>query len=178
MMKYLTILAIFFASTLQSTSAAADTQTTQERTSPIEDGFRMDGRRDRKVIRKSELEQLPESLQDLDHLRQWKEEDYEAIMSVMSGTTNLRQRKMQHTNGGEYEKKAYYTSTQTRVTDWQKIALWFFITLFVALAFYIYALKRELSTLNQYLPLGYKLFADTEDASEEQERPVDGVEMS
>ena len=156
MTKYLTILAIFLACALQSTAATLNT-------------------RERKVRRLSEIDQTQESIRDY---RQWKEEDYEAIMSIMSGgQRNLRQRQLQHTEDGRYQKKPYYTRTQTIVTKGQKIALYFFAMLTAALAIYVCALKRELSTLNQYLPLGYKLFPDT-DASEEQVRPTDGVEMS
>lgn len=94
--------------------------------------------------------------------RQWKEEDYEDLMSVISGQRNLRHRLLQQ-NDGEYQKKPYTTRQQTVVKRWQKIALGTVVSATVFLAFYIFALKRELSTLTQYIPLGYRLFPAEEE---------------
>ena len=174
MMKYFTIFAICFASCLlQSTASSVANNPSPQHSQ----GFKLNER----VRKTRKLSDTDATARDL--LRQWKEDDYEELMNVMSGRPNLRQnRKLQHSNNnnnnnGDYQKRPYYKREQPKVLQWQKIALGTIITATVALACYVYALKRELSTLNQYLPLGYKLFPDT-DASEEVERPADGVEMS
>jgi len=112
------------------------------------------------------------------HLRRWKEEDYQALMSAISGQGNLRHRRTQGNSSSSYQKKPYYTASQTRVAKWQKAALGTLVTATAFLAFYVYALKKELSSLNQYLPLGYKLFSDAGEMDEEEEMASNGVEMN
>lgn len=158
MMKYLTLFVII-ASALRLVDASPITS----------DGFKLNTR-ERSARKLSDVDQ---DNKDTD-LRQWNEEDYEAIMSVMSGQKNLRHRILQK-NDSEYKKKPYYTSQQTTVRGWQKYALGFFGTSMVLLALYVCHLKNELSHLNQYIPLGYKLFPDSEP---EEEQLPGGVQMS
>lgn len=158
-MKYLSLLLIFFFASAIQLTAAQSSYSSQ--------GFSLN-KRVRKARRLSEVSQ--------DHdFRQWKEDDYEAIMRTMTGQGNLRSRRMQQ-NSGDYNKKPYYSMQQTSsVKSWQKIAL-ATLGLGVCLALlYVCALRRELSFLNQYIPLGYKLFPDT--PSPEEERAVAGVEL-
>ena len=173
MMKYSTIFAIFFASCILrvTTAANASSRTSQ--------GFKLNDRVKKAVRKLSDTEAT--TVQDYDLLRQWKEEDYEELMNVMMPSVrggNLRYRQLQRSNNGGYVKKQrYFTMEQPRVSRWQKVALATIITAIIALAWYICALKRELSHLNQYMPLGYKLFPESTEASEEV-RPADGVEMN
>ena len=162
MMKYLALFVVV-ASALQLADAAAITS----------DGFRLQQRTSR-VRKLSQANQAPESAEDTD-LRQWKEDDYEELMKVMSGQNNLRHRQLQN-DKNDYQKKPYYTKQQVTWRRWQKITMATLGTAMVFLAIYICALKKELSSLTQYIPLGYKLFPDTE--PEEEERYTDGVQMS
>eukprot|EP00580_Thalassiosira_gravida_P006123 CAMPEP_0201632904 /NCGR_PEP_ID=MMETSP0493-20130528/6387_1 /ASSEMBLY_ACC=CAM_ASM_000838 /TAXON_ID=420259 /ORGANISM="Thalassiosira gravida, Strain GMp14c1" /LENGTH=80 /DNA_ID=CAMNT_0048104513 /DNA_START=160 /DNA_END=402 /DNA_ORIENTATION=+ len=75
----------------------------------------------------------------------------------------------------------------TPVAGWQKIVLAVIGTVTVLMALYVCALRRELSYLNEYLPLGFKLFPDanaplSSDAEGEEDERVGGdtsvVEMS
>lgn len=159
-MKFFALYVAIFATVVQLASAARHVAASK--------GYPLD-KRVRKTGKMSS-----ESAYDTD-LRRWKEEDYEAIMTTMSGGLNLRHRRTQHRGGSGYQKKPYYTRQQVIVRKWQKVALATIITATVALGFYVCALKRELSTLNQYLPLGYKLFPDSDP---EEERVGNGVEMS
>mmetsp|Transcript_10730 Transcript_10730/g.23774 ORF Transcript_10730/g.23774 Transcript_10730/m.23774 type:complete len:171 (-) Transcript_10730:14-526(-) len=170
MMKYLTLFAIIvFASILQSTMAQ---EVSSIEVNDSSKGFKLK-KRVRSARKLSEINERPESIQDA-NLRQWKEEDYDAIMSTMSGQSNLRHRQMQQ--GGDYQKKPYYTMQQTTVMRWQKIVLSSIVMAVIALALYVCSLRKELSALNQYLPLGYKLFSEAD--VPEEESNVDGVEMS
>ena len=109
-------------------------------------------------------------------LRQWNENEYETIMNGLSGQSNLRHRNMQQQTGN-YQNQQYYLPDQRRMANWQIFALVVSVTGTVVFAYFAYTLRHELSTLNQYLPLGYRLFP-AHDSSEEEDRPVGGVEMS
>ena len=63
------------------------------------------------------------------------------------------------------------------MAKWQIVGLVVSITGTVVFAYFAYTLRNELSMLTQYLPLGYRLFP-AHDSSEEEDRPVGGVEMS
>ena len=167
-MKYWSLFAIFFAYIIQLTTVVDASPTKNINTNK---GYYKLEKRDRKVHKISDL--------DIDdaNLRQWDEDEYNAIMSTMSGgTNNLRHRQLQNGNNNDpYQQKPQYTSTQTVTTGWQKAALISCGLVFFGLLFYVISLRNELAHLNQYIPLGYKLFPDN---AEEEERPSPtGVEM-
>jgi hypothetical protein len=159
----LSIFTFFFASVLHSTVARG--------VLPQAKGFQLNERA-RKTIRLSDIDQRDLSVQDV-NLRQWNAEEYEAIMSSLSGQGNLRHRQTQQNGDYTYS----YVGSDKGVTKWQITALVFVITATVALAYYAWALRHELSHLNQYLPLGYKLFPESGDLYDD-EGKVDGVELS
>ena len=137
----------------------------------IIEGFKLHNR-DRKVIKIDNLH-----LSDHDTtLRQWNEDEYESIMNGLSGQSNLRHRNMQQQTGS-YQNQQYYLPEQRRMAKWQIVGLVVSITGTVVFAYFAYTLRNELSMLTQYLPLGYRLFP-AHDSSEEEDRPVGGVEMS
>ena len=140
--------------------------------SPTREGFKLD-KRVRKTMKLSDVGNFLLSDREA-NLRQWNEDEYELIMSSLSGQGNLRHRLMQQNDN--YQSGEYYLPEQRRLKNWQIIALMISVTGSLFFAYYAYTLRNELSTLNQYLPLGYKLFPD-HDASED-ERPIDGVEIS
>ncbi|KAL3758070.1 hypothetical protein ACHAWU_009274 [Discostella pseudostelligera] len=177
MMKqlYLALVVIFFAAVLPQSTVASDSASS---TTGSSKGFNL-SKRERKTIKIDDLH-----IQVSDHdtnLRQWNEDEYESIMNGISGGQgNLRHRNMrnmQQQQNGNNQSEQYYLPEQSRMSNWQIIALVVSVTGTVFFAYYAYTLRHELSTLNQYLPLGYKLFPD-HDASEECDRPVGGVEMS
>lgn len=177
MMKqlYLALVVIFFAAVLPQSTVASDSASS---TTGSSKGFNLI-KRERKTIKIDDLH-----IQVSDHdtnLRQWNEDEYESIMNGISGGQgNLRHRNMrnmQQQQNGNNQSEQYYLPEQSRMSNWQIIALVVSVTGTVFFAYYAYTLRHELSTLNQYLPLGYKLFPD-HDASEECDRPVGGVEMS
>ena len=185
-MKYLaSLFVILIATTLQQSTAVA---AVVDQSSPVHlddttsrlEGFKLNKRvrRSRKI---SDIDEQQSQTEDVTDLRRWKEEDYNDIMTIMSGGNNLRHRQLQHksSSGSTYhhQKKSYYTRTQTTVRKWQKIALGTIITATIAMAFYVWSLRNELSTLNQYIPLGYKLFSDADVDDEEERGTVAGVEM-
>lgn len=184
-MKYFTtLLVIYFASvlhlpTMVSSKEVSSSSSIKAVNSTPNKGYKLENRV-RKVRKRSDIVQ--DNIIPSDRLRQWDEEEYEAIMGTMSGQQNLRHRMMQqHSSNSEYQKKPYYSTTSgqhTTVTvtkTWQKAALGSCTIIFFALLFYVIALKKELASLNQYMPvLGYKLFTDH---GEEEERPTTGVEM-
>ena len=94
-------------------------------------------------------------------------------MSNLSGQGNLRRRQMQQSGDFTYS----YVGQDKGVTKWQTAALVFVVAATVALACYACALRHELSHLNQYLPLGYKLFPEGGTTDDDAAR-VDGVELS
>ena len=184
-MKYFTtLLVIYFASVLQLPTVVSSKEVSSSLSTKAVDGTPNKGYKLENRLRKvRKISNIEENNIPSDHLRQWDEEEYEAIMGTMSGQHNLRQRMMQqHSNNSnsEYQKKPYYTSVQhTTVTvtkTWQKPALGSCALIFFALLFYVIALKKELASLNQYIPLGYKLFPDHGE-EEEERRPTSGVEM-
>ena len=158
----LTLFAIFFASVFQSTAA---------RGSSTSQGFQLNERA-RKTIKLSDIDQRGLSVDDI-NLRQWNAEEYEAIMSNLSGQGNLRHRQMQQSGDFTYS----YVGQDKGATKWQIAALVFVVTATVGLACYAYALRHELSHLNQYLPLGYTLFPESGTTNDDAAR-VDGVELS
>lgn len=162
----LILLAIFFASVLHSTVADGSTSASK--------GFQLN-ERTRKTIKRSDVADEDASVSNL---RQWNAEEYEAIMSSLSGHSlrgisgagSLRHRQMQQQS---------YQQTKS-VTKWQIITLATVITATVGLGYYACSLRYELSTLEKYkeylpLGLGYKLFPDT-DMDDETTR-VNGVEL-
>jgi len=168
-MKYWTLFAISFAYNIQLTTVVDASPTKNINTNK---GYYRLEKRDRKVHKISDL-----NAKDIANLRQWDEDEYNAIMSTMSGgTNNLRHRQLQNGNNNDpYQQKPQYTSTQTVTTGWQKAALISCGLVFFGLLFYVISLRNELAHLNQYIPLGYKLFPDN---AEEEERPAaTGVEM-
>ena len=173
--KHITLFLVFVAFAIDRSAASSveannDIDTTNQ-------GFKLN-KRQRKVHTLSETAYF-QATDTEDELRQWKEEDYNAIMTTMSGG-NLRHRQLQRGNINDYQKKPYYSSTsssQIMVMTWQKVAIGIFATLTLFLAFYVYALKKELRSLTQYIPLGYKLFPDEDPLENEESRTVDGVEM-
>ena len=164
-MKCWTLFAIFFAYIIQLSSVDAASPTKNINTNK---GYYKLEKRDRKVHKISDLD-------DIANLRQWDEDEYNAIMSTMSGgTNNLRHRQLQN-NNDQYQQKPQYTSTQSVTRGWQKAALISCGLVFFALLAYVISLRNELAHLNQYIPLGYKLFPEN---AEEEERPsATGVEM-
>lgn len=150
----LVLLAILFASVLHLT--VADGSTTSK-------GFPLN-ERTRKTIKRSEAADEDVSVMNL---RQWNAEEYEAIMSNLSGQNSLRgiygagsfrHRQMQQSQSFQQTKV---------VTKWQIITLVIVITATVGLGYYACSLRYELSTLKKYkeylpLNLGYKLFPDTD----------------
>ena len=174
-MKYLTLFVIFFASILQSANAVEALSTTIK-------GFKLD-QRTRKVVSREDVANHSNNNNNNIDLRQWDEDEYEAIMSTMSGSkggTYLRHQQHRQTQH-QKEKNPYYSSSSssgtkyvTKTQNWQKFTLGFFAVLFFALLFYVVSLKNELATLNQYIPLGYKLFPDYVD--EEEERVTSGMQ--
>ena len=177
-MKYLTLFVIFFASILQSANAVEASSTTIK-------GFKLD-QRTRKVVSREDVANHSNNNNNNNiDLRQWDEDEYEAIMSTMSGSkvgTYLRHQQHRQTQQ-QKEKNPYYSSSSssgtkyvTKTQTWQKCTLGFFAVLFFALLLYVISLKNELATLNQYIPLGYKLFPDNVD--EEEERVTAGMQMS
>lgn len=158
----LTLFAIVFASVFQTTAA---------RGSSTSQGFQLNERA-RKTIKLSDIDQRGLSVDDI-NLRQWNAEEYEAIMSNLSGQGNLRHRQMQQSGDFTYS----YVGQDKGATKWQIAALVFVVTATVGLACYAYALRHELSHLNQYLPLGYTLFPESETTNDDAAR-VDGVELS
>ena len=158
----LTLFAIFVASVFQSTAA---------RGSSTSQGFQLNERA-RKTSKLSDIDQQGLSVED-NNLRQWNAEEYDAIMSNLSGQGNLRHRQMQQSGDFTYS----YVGQDKGVTKWQIAALVFVVTATVGLACYAYALRHELSHLNQYLPLGYTLFPESGTTDDDAAR-VDGVELS
>ena len=197
-MKYFTtttLLVIYFASILELPTVAQAAKEVSS-SSPIKGtesskGYKLENRV-RKVRKRSNNIEDDDNNIPSDHLRQWDEEEYEAIMGTMSGQHNLRQRMLQQqqqqhgSSNSEYQKKPYYSTSgggqqQQHTTiivtrTWQKAALGSCTLIFFALLFYVIALKKELASLNQYIPLGYKLFPDHGE-EEEGERPTSGVEL-
>ena len=169
-MKYWTIFAVFFAYIIQISSVVDAASPTKHINT--NKGYYTLEKRDRKVHKISDLD----SIEDIANKRQWDEDEYNAIMSTMSGgTNNLRHRQLQSTNE-TYQQKPQYNSTQSVTRGWQKALLISCGCIFFALLFYVISLRNELAHLNQYVPLGYKLFPDN--AEEESERPqASGVEM-
>ena len=160
------LLAIFFASILQST--VADGSTTSK-------GFPLNERA-RKTIKRSDVADEDVSVMNL---RQWNAEEYEAIMSNLSGQNSLRgiygagslrHRQMQQSQSFQQTK---------RVTKWQFITLVIVITATVGLGYYACSLRYELSALEKYkeylpLGLGYKLFPETDI---DDDTRINGVEL-
>jgi hypothetical protein len=128
--------------------------------------------RARKTIRLSDIDQRELSDRDI-NLRHWNAEEYEAIMSNLSGQGNLRHRQMQQSSDFSYS----YVGQDKGVMKWQIAALVFVVTATVGLACYAYALRHELSHLNQYLPLGYTLFPESGTTDDDAAR-AEGVELS
>ena len=159
----LALFAFFFASVLHSTVARGAL--------PQVKGFHLNERA-RKTIRLSDIDQRDFSVWD-SNLRQWNAKEYEAIMSSLSGQGNLRHRQTQQNGDYTYS----HVGQDKGVTKWQIAALVIVITATVALACYACALRHELSHLNQYLPLGYKLFPESGNLYDD-EGKVDGVELS
>ena len=170
-MQYWTLFAIFFAYTIQIPSVVDASPTKNINTNK---GYYRLEKRDRKVHKISDL-----NIEDIANLRQWDEDEYNAIMSTMSGgTNNLRHRQLQNGNNNEpYQQKPQYTSTQTVTTGWQKAALISCGLVFFGLLFYVISLRNELAHLNQYIPLGYKLFPDNAEEESEERPSATGVEM-
>ena len=168
-MKYLTLFAIFFAYIIQLTTVDAASPTKNINTNK---GYYKLEKRDKKVYKISNLD-----IEDIANLRQWDEDEYNAIMSTMSGgTNNLRHRQLQN-NNDPYQQKPQYTSTTTVTRGWQKAALISCGLVFFALLAYVISLRNELAHLNQYIPLGYKLFPDNAEEESEERPSATGVEM-
>ncbi len=110
------------------------------------------------------------------NLRRWNTEEYEAIMGNLSGRGGSRRhRRLQGGGGDDF---AYsYVGQGGGVTRWQIAALVLTVAATVALGGYACSLRHELSHLNQYLPLGYKLFPESGTVDDDGAR-VDGVELS
>ncbi len=168
MNKYgLILLAILFASVLHSTVADGSTSASK--------GFQLNERA-KKIIKRSEAADEDVSVMNL---RQWNAEEYEAIMSNLSGQNSLRgiygagslrHRQMQQSQSFQQTK---------RVTKWQFITLVIVITATVGLGYYACSLRYELSALEKYkeylpLGLGYKLFPETDI---DDDTRINGVEL-
>ena len=153
----LTLFAIFFAS-IMTTSTSQGFQLTE---------------RPRKTVRLSDIDRGDHNSRYA-NLRKWNVEEYEAIMSNLSGQGQLRHRRMQQDGDYTYS----YVGQEKGVSKWQVAALLLVISATVGLAWYACALRHELSHLNQYLPLGYKLFPENGSPEDDDTARVDGVELS
>jgi hypothetical protein len=160
MMRLHLAIITFFAFILSQTRVASSTTS---------EGFEL-SKRAKKI---SKINYLP--LQDhYVNLRQWNEDEYESLMNGLSGQSNLRHRHMQQQYGNNESQEFYLP--ENRIASWQIVALVISVTGTIVFAYYAYTLRHELSTLNQYLPLGYRLFPNRD--SEEDDKQVEGVEMS
>ncbi len=152
----------FFACILSQTIVAPSTTS---------EGFKL-SKRAKKI---SKIDYLPLPDHDV-NVRQWNEDEYESLMNGLFGQSNLRHRHMQQQQqNGNSESQQFYLP-ENRIASWQIVALVISITGTIVFAYNAYTLRHELSTLNQYLPLGYRLFPNRD--SEEDDKPGDGVEMS
>lgn len=153
----LTLFAIFIASIV---------------TTPTTQGFQLN-ERPRKTVRLSDIDQRDFHVRDA-NLRRWNVEEYEAIMTNLSGRGQLRHRRTQQNGDYTYS----YVGQDKGVSKWQVTALLFVVSATVGLAWYACTLRHELSHLNQYLPLGYKLFPESGSPDDDDMARVDGVELS
>lgn len=157
---------ILLATVLHSTVADGSTSASK--------GFQLN-ERTRKTIKRSDVADEDASVSNL---RQWNAEEYEAIMSSLSGHSlrgisgagSLRHRQMQQSQSFQQTK---------RVTKWQFITLVIVITATVGLGYYACSLRYELSALEKYkeylpLGLGYKLFPETDI---DDDTRINGVEL-
>mmetsp|Transcript_24162 Transcript_24162/g.50608 ORF Transcript_24162/g.50608 Transcript_24162/m.50608 type:complete len:179 (-) Transcript_24162:161-697(-) len=154
MKEFTALLVILFAAIFQLTTA------TQSPTHGYNLNKRIKGAWKPSPINQLKEESSSGQQHKLSNARQWKEEDYEALMNAFS-QNSLRgnnHRQLQQNNNDPYTMQ----QTTTPVARWQKIVLAVIVTVTVLMALYVCALRRELSYLNEYLPLGFKLFPDAD----------------